>query len=171
MCKHRLYMTDIFDRFIYFLVKNCFRKNVALYVLLFCVFCAVLCICLSTGGFVLVPLNLTCLHCLQHILTFLQFILHVYAFLGLFLFLTNPLLWCLLNIWVVFINLYAFAYRNWHAHTYSIFTVKPHVHMCSILKQKQAAWFGNIHVHLPTVFIWDSFAFQIAMLLISTKIC
>jgi len=36
------------------------------YVLLFCVFCAVLSVCLCTGRFVMVPLNLTCPHCLQH---------------------------------------------------------------------------------------------------------
>ena len=29
-------------------------------------FCAVLCVCFRTGHFVVVPLNLTCQHCLQH---------------------------------------------------------------------------------------------------------
>jgi len=29
-------------------------------------FCAVLCVCFCTGYFVIVTLNLTCLHCLQH---------------------------------------------------------------------------------------------------------
>jgi len=28
--------------------------------------CVVLCVCLCTGHFVLIPLKLTCLHCLQH---------------------------------------------------------------------------------------------------------
>jgi len=32
------------------------------YVLLFCVFCAFLCVCFCTGHFVMVPVNLTCLH-------------------------------------------------------------------------------------------------------------
>ena len=32
-------------------------------VLLFCVFCAVLCVCFYTGHFVMVSFNLTCLHC------------------------------------------------------------------------------------------------------------
>jgi len=39
---------------------------VVCYVLLFCVFRAVLSVCFSTGHIVMVPLNLTCLHCLQH---------------------------------------------------------------------------------------------------------
>jgi len=37
------------------------------YTLLFCVFCAVVCVCFCTGHFVIVHLNLTCLLCLQHV--------------------------------------------------------------------------------------------------------
>jgi len=43
----------------WFTLKVCF-------VLSFCVFCAVLRVCFCNGHFVMVPLNLFCLHCLQH---------------------------------------------------------------------------------------------------------
>ena len=45
--------------------KNVIR-NVC-YVLLFCVFCAVLCVSVCAGHFVMVPFNLTCSHYLQHL--------------------------------------------------------------------------------------------------------
>ena len=37
-----------------------------LIMLMFHVFCVVLCVCFCTGHFVMVPLNLTFLYCLQH---------------------------------------------------------------------------------------------------------
>jgi len=40
--------------------------HVVLGVLLFCAFCTVLSVCFCTGHFVMVPLNLTYLHCLKH---------------------------------------------------------------------------------------------------------
>ena len=36
-------------------------------------FCVVLCVCLCTGHFVMVPINLTCPHCLQQLFTFFFF--------------------------------------------------------------------------------------------------
>ena len=41
-------------------------------------FCAVLCVCFCTGRFVMVPFNLTCLHCLQHIFFEHHFNLYFY---------------------------------------------------------------------------------------------
>jgi len=68
------------------LIKLCFNQKwlLKMYIYLICdisdiiwnvficcalvlfVFCAVLCVCFCTGHFVIVPLNLTRLHCLQH---------------------------------------------------------------------------------------------------------
>ena len=45
--------------------------------LVFSCFCAVLCVCLCTGLFVMVPLNLTCLHCLQY-----SFFKHLSIYIG-----------------------------------------------------------------------------------------
>jgi len=41
----------------------------------FC-FCVVLCVCFCTGHFVMVPLHLTCLHCLQH--SFFKYLFNLY---------------------------------------------------------------------------------------------
>ena len=45
--------------------KNTFFLNVCCVMMLY-VFCVVLCVSFFTGNFVMVPLNLTYLHCLQH---------------------------------------------------------------------------------------------------------
>ena len=45
-------------------------------VLVFCVFCAVLCVGFCTGHSVMVPLNLTCLHCLQY--SFFEHLFNLY---------------------------------------------------------------------------------------------
>jgi len=45
--------------------KNAFFLNVCCVMMLY-VFCVVLCVSFFTGHFVMVPLNLTYLHCLQH---------------------------------------------------------------------------------------------------------
>ena len=42
------------------------KNSFVCYVLLFCMFRAVLNACLCMGRFAMVPLNLTCLYCLQH---------------------------------------------------------------------------------------------------------
>jgi len=47
-----------FEKFSFFLNVCC--------VLVFTCSCAVQCVCFCTGLFVMVPLNMTCLHCLQH---------------------------------------------------------------------------------------------------------
>jgi len=46
------------------------------YVLLICVCFNVQRVCLCTGHFVIVPLNLTCPHCLQHFVLNISCILH-----------------------------------------------------------------------------------------------
>ena len=59
----RLHSLNVFKRhccWIVIVYSECLLRHVVL-----CV-CAVLCVCFCAGHFVIAPLNLTCLHCLQH---------------------------------------------------------------------------------------------------------
>ena len=55
--------------------KNSFLSMSVAYWWSMC-FCAVLCVCLCAGHIVIVPLNLTCLHCLQH--SFFEHLFNLY---------------------------------------------------------------------------------------------